>query len=227
MGQQGAGNGQALLLAARKARAGLPHQGLVPLGQRGNKVVGLGRLGGRFHLFAGGIRLAQRQVGPNRVVKQKRVLAHQSKQGAHPGLGEVPHVHSVHRHRPAFGVQKPRKQIEQRRLSSAAGAYQRHRLSLFHRGRKFLNSRAFGLRIPNGNAVPGQFVGEGQRSIGLRRRTRGKGRIGQGVGPVQHFKDAFGSRVAALDGVKGVGQGFESRNQLVKKEDIAHERRTA
>jgi hypothetical protein len=55
VGQEGAGDGHALALAARQLDAALADQGVVALGQAQDEVVGAGLLGGRDDLLVGGV----------------------------------------------------------------------------------------------------------------------------------------------------------------------------
>jgi hypothetical protein len=50
-------------------------------------------------------------------------------------------------------------------------------------------------------------------------------RVREFVGPIQHLKNAFRRRIAALNGVKRVGQGLEGGDELVKKQHVPHEGR--
>ena len=94
--QQHAGDGQALLLAARQAVAALADQGVEPVGQGGDHVVDPGGPAGRLQLGVGGVGAGVAQVGAHGVVEEVGVLGDHA-DGARAGesLGEVADVVAV------------------------------------------------------------------------------------------------------------------------------------
>ena len=86
--QQGAGNGHALLLAAREFEAALAHHGGVALWRSADEAVNARRLRCFFHLRTAGTGAAIGDVVFHRVVKQHGVLRHDANGLAHAGLGD-------------------------------------------------------------------------------------------------------------------------------------------
>ena len=76
--QQGAGDGQALALAAGEALATFAKVGLVAVGHLQDEVVGVGNTRGGFHLGGGGGRVAVADVVLDAAEEQRRALGHQS-----------------------------------------------------------------------------------------------------------------------------------------------------
>jgi hypothetical protein len=82
IGDDGAGDGKPLALAARQAGAALADRSVIPLGQGGNELVRVGLLR-RFNDFiACGLRSAVREVFRDRAVEKKRVLRNNPQQPA-------------------------------------------------------------------------------------------------------------------------------------------------
>ena len=72
--EQQPGDRQALLLAARQAVAALADDGVVAVGERGDRVVDARRPARRDELVVGGVGLGVAQVVADRLVEQVRVL---------------------------------------------------------------------------------------------------------------------------------------------------------
>ena len=80
--QNGAGNRDALLLAAGQFQAALAHHGVITLGQAQNEVVDLRHLGGGFDFGVARIGPAIADVVADGVVEQHRILRHHADGGA-------------------------------------------------------------------------------------------------------------------------------------------------
>ena len=121
--RNGLGNGNALLFAAGKASAALPHHGVVPVGQGYDEIVtpGLFRCGD--HLRLAGIRLAEADVGPDGIVEQVHVLEHHGDVGKQAVAGEFPEVMAPQGDGAALGIVKPGQQAADGGLAAAGGAH--------------------------------------------------------------------------------------------------------
>ncbi len=95
--QDGAGDRQALLLAAGEAVAALPHHGVVAVGQRHEVVVDLRDPGGRDELVIGRGRLGEPQVVGHRGVEEVGLLGDDADRGRQRVERHVPHVGAVDR----------------------------------------------------------------------------------------------------------------------------------
>ena len=101
LAHEGAGDGQALALAAGDVRAALGDAGLEAAGHGGHEVPGLGDLERLPHLVLGGVGLAVAQVGGDGAREQVGLLGHEA-DAAPEELGlEVAHIDAVdeQRHR--------------------------------------------------------------------------------------------------------------------------------
>ena len=124
--QHGAGDADALALAAGDAHAALAQKGLVALRQRGDEVVGVGGLGG-------GDDVGIRRIGPavaNVVQRVGRedgaVLRHDADAPAQAVQRRGGDVDAVELHLPGLHVVVAQQQLEHGALARAAGADQRH-----------------------------------------------------------------------------------------------------
>ena len=124
-----AGQGDALLLAAREPVAPLADDGVEAVGQLADQVADL-RLGqGVQDLGLARLRAGVQEVGPQRVVEEVRVLGHHADHVAHRGHGGVPHVDAAEAHRPRRHVVEARHQVRDGRLAGSGGAHQRHHVT--------------------------------------------------------------------------------------------------
>jgi hypothetical protein len=75
--EDGAGDGHALALAARQARATVAHDGVVAVRQRLDEVVGVGRVGSGDDLLGRGLQPAVADVLAHRAAEERGLLRHQ------------------------------------------------------------------------------------------------------------------------------------------------------
>ena len=92
VGEDGAGEGDALALAAGEGEAVLADGGVVPVGQRGDEAVGLGGAGGLLDLLLGGVGVAVGDVGADGVGEEEAVLGDEPDGGAQGVLGQLADV---------------------------------------------------------------------------------------------------------------------------------------
>lgn len=92
VGEDRAGERDALALAAGEGQPVFADLGGVPVGQLGDEPVGLGGAGGRLDLLVGGVRDAVRDVGADRVGEEEGVLGDQADGGAQRVEGQLAHV---------------------------------------------------------------------------------------------------------------------------------------
>lgn len=104
LAHQGAGDGQALALAARQGLGALADRGVEALGQGREEAGGLGRVGGGAHLLVGRVGAAKADVVHRRAREQRRVLGDQSHAGADLGGFGVAQVHAVQKDATALGI---------------------------------------------------------------------------------------------------------------------------
>ena len=76
--QKTPGNGNALLFSAGEVGAAFSHHGVVPLGQRHDKVMAAGRFSCSDHILLGSIRTAKTDVIADGVVEQIHILKYHS-----------------------------------------------------------------------------------------------------------------------------------------------------
>ena len=74
--QQRTGNAQALLLTAGNIGTALLNAGIVAVGERGDKVVGAGKLTGMDQFFIGSLRIAPAQIFLDRTGEENVLLQH-------------------------------------------------------------------------------------------------------------------------------------------------------
>ncbi len=120
--QDGACDGQALLLTAGEPVTTLADHRVVAVGQGGDVVVYLGRPGRRDQLLVGGVRLGEAEVLGDGGVEEVRLLGDHADR---PGEGvevEVAHVHPVEGDAAAGHVVEPGHQVAERGLAGAGRA---------------------------------------------------------------------------------------------------------
>ena len=127
--QEGAGDGDALLLPARKGHAALPHQGIVTIGEGENHVVDGGSAGRGLDF---GLRhCASRPVSdvfPQGAAEQEGFLLDDADLPAQPRPRIRLEFHAVQKDAPAGVIVKTGQQVDQGGLPGAGGTEQRHDL---------------------------------------------------------------------------------------------------
>ena len=129
IGDQGPGQGHPLPLPAGQGQALLADHGVVALGQPGDELVGLGRLGRGDDLLVGGVRPAVGDVGPHRVGEQEAVLHDQPDRGAQRVARHVRDVVPADADRAALRIVEPGQQQGQGGLARAGRADHGDRLA--------------------------------------------------------------------------------------------------
>ena len=125
--EQGSGNGDALLLPARKTRAALANLGLISLGQLLDGGVDPSQIGGLADLIKGGSRVAHAQVVQQAAAEQNGFLRYHAKVAAQLVGAQVAHVNAVQLNAAAAGDVKAQQQLGQGALATAAGAHDGNR----------------------------------------------------------------------------------------------------
>ena len=119
--EDGAGDRDALALAARETGPALADRRVVPLGQRPDEVVGLGGAGRRDHLVAGGVGPAEGDVLGHGAGEQVDVLEHDGDGVVELVGGQVAEVDPAEADRAGLRVPEPGHEVEQGRLAGAGG----------------------------------------------------------------------------------------------------------
>mmetsp|Transcript_47370 Transcript_47370/g.88270 ORF Transcript_47370/g.88270 Transcript_47370/m.88270 type:complete len:371 (-) Transcript_47370:394-1506(-) len=123
---EGARDGDALLLPARETVPAVTHLGVVSLRQLHDEVMGV-RHGGRpLHVFAGGVGGAVEDVLLHRSRKQHRLLPHQADVLAQPAHAELFQRNAVQGDLPLLGVVEALHQLDRRGLAGARRPNQRN-----------------------------------------------------------------------------------------------------
>ena len=120
--QQRPGDGDALALAARQARAAFADHGLVAVGQRLDEVVRVGGAGDGDEVGLAGVGAAQTQVVLDRAVEQVGVLCHHRDHPAHCLGIERAQVVAADTHRAALRIVQTEQQADDGRFAGTAGA---------------------------------------------------------------------------------------------------------
>ena len=126
--KQGAGDGHALLLAARKLEPPLADHGVVALGRGGDEVVDARRLGRRHHVFVQSPGAAVGDVVGHGVVEEHGVLRHDADGAAQARLRERANVVPGDGDAPAAHVVEAKQQARQGALAGPRGADHGHRV---------------------------------------------------------------------------------------------------
>ena len=119
--QQRPGDGDALALAAREARAAFADHGLIAIGQRFDEVMRVGGAGGGDKLGLVGVGAAETQVVLDRAVEQVGVLRHDGDHPAHRLRVERAQVLPADADRAALRVVQAEQQAHDGGLAGAAG----------------------------------------------------------------------------------------------------------
>jgi hypothetical protein len=129
VGEQRAGQRDPLPLAAGQGEPLLADHGVVPLGQVGDELVGLGRPGRGDDLLPRRVRPAEGDVGGDAVGEQEAVLQDQPDRRPQRVLGEVPDVVAADPDLAAAHVVEAGEQQRDRGLPRARGADHGQRLT--------------------------------------------------------------------------------------------------
>ena len=111
-----------------RAHAPLADDGVVALGQRGDEVGGLRRLGRRPHLVHRGLGAAIGDVVAHGAREEERLLQHHADLRAQARQGHLAHVVSVDEHGAARHVVEARDEVDDGALARAGGAEEGHQL---------------------------------------------------------------------------------------------------
>ena len=133
VGEQGAGDGDALFLPTREGDTPFPHAGFVPFGHVGDEFVGAGGFGGFNNVVETGVRPAVGDILGNGLAKQKWVLQHNANVSAQALQLEGADVVVVNGNTAVCGIIKAGNQICHRRLPRTRWPNQRNALPWLHR----------------------------------------------------------------------------------------------
>ena len=122
----GAGDGDALALAAGEQRPCLADPGVVALGQAHDEVVRRGGLGGGDHLRLVVGLGAVGDIGANGVVEQHRILGHQRDGVAERGDGDVSDILAVDQDTALLRIEEAQREIDEGALARARRTDERH-----------------------------------------------------------------------------------------------------
>ena len=130
--EDGAGDGDALLLAAGELQAALADLGLVAVGREADEIVDLGEPGRLLDLLVGRLRAAVADVVADGVVEQHGVLRDHADGAAQRLLGDVADVLAVDGDAPAGDVVEAEEQPRDGRLAGAGRTDDRDRPARRH-----------------------------------------------------------------------------------------------
>lgn len=117
VGQDSAGNGHALALAARNADAALAHHGVKATGQAIDKLGRVGQARCLANLLVSGVGAAVGDILANGAVEQQRLLRHVGNLAAQALLRAARDVLAVHEHATALYVVQAQQQLGECRLA--------------------------------------------------------------------------------------------------------------
>ena len=126
--EDGAGDGDALLLAARELEAALAHLGVVALGREPDEIVDLREPRRLLDLGVARLPAAVADVVADGVVEQHGVLRHHADRRAQRFLRDVADVLAVDGDAPAADLVEAEQQARDGRLAGAGGSDDRHRM---------------------------------------------------------------------------------------------------
>ncbi len=122
IGDEGAGDGDALALAARQRAAALADDGVVAFRQLEDEVVRAGELGGGDDALHRRRRIGERDVVADGAVEQHVLLQHDADLAPQPGDVDHGEIDAVDQHAPALGHVEPLHELGERALARARGA---------------------------------------------------------------------------------------------------------
>ena len=130
--ENGTGDGNALLLAARELEAAFTHHRVVALRQRHHEVVDLGKAGRLFDLGIAGAGTAIGDVVADGVVEEHGILRHHAECTAQAFLGHALDVLPVDADAARGDIVETEDEARDRRLAGPRGSDDRHRLARGH-----------------------------------------------------------------------------------------------
>ncbi len=185
--QNGAGDGDALLLPTRQHHPAFAQPSVIAFGLRGQKVMRGGSAGGGLNLGIRRVGAAKADVFAGRCSKDHRVLRHHRKGAAEIAPRHVAQIDPVQTHRALFGIVKPHQQLQDRCLARAGRADKRHGFPRPHDQADAFQRRNLGSGgIAEGHGIEHDLAAHrtGQR--------RWAGRIAHRVIGLQQFDQPFG-----------------------------------
>lgn len=163
VGQEGAGERDALALAAGQGQALLADLGVVPGGQGFDEPLGLGGAGGGPDLLLVRVGASVGEVGADRVGEEERVLGHQADRAAQGGVRQLAHVVAADADGAAVGVVEAGQEQRDGGLAAAGGADEGDGLALLDPQREPVQDGPLGvvaeadvLELDGGGRVGGQ-----------------------------------------------------------------------
>jgi len=214
--QEGAGDGQPLLLPSGKEHAPFPDQSVQLLGHGFDEIPGVGRLQGLDDLLFAGSRQGIGDVVPDRVVEKDRFLGHHPDLAAQGIQGDVAEIFSVDDDLPAGGIVEAQHQRGERRLPAPGRAHQGQDVPFVDRHIDVLDHGCVG---PVGKADAAELDGlfERRQCLGVRAGDDGRFHVEKFEDPVRAGQGLLERRVAAgevLDGlIEGQGAPDESEER--------------
>ena len=210
--QQGAGDGEALLLSAGELAALVADDGLVALRLGEDEIMRVGLPGGFFDFFLRSLGTAEADIVQDGVVEKEGVLGDNADLLAQGVEGDAAQVEPVEKNGPILRVVKPEDEGEHGALSGAAGSDESDTLAGCDAQGDVLQSGDFG-PVGKTDAVESDFAAAGGDRGGVRR-----------VFDIARFAHQFENirrgGEAALEHEVNAAEGFD---RLVKQEDAGHE----
>src|SRR5207245_1034093 len=130
--EDGAGNRDALALAARQAQATLTDDGLVAVRHLRDEIVGKSGAGRRLDGFLRDMRLTISDVVAHRVVEQHRFLRDDADLRAQRGKGHIADIVTVDLQTAGSQIEEARNKVDESALPGATGAYDGEHLTPLH-----------------------------------------------------------------------------------------------
>ena len=209
VGQDGAGDGQQLLLALADVGSVLVQLHLVAAGQGADEVVGVGGLGGSDDFLVSGVQTAVADVLHDGALEQPGVLQHHAEAFPQGAAVKVPQVVAVQGDGTGVYIVEPHQQLDHGGLAGTGGADDGHLLAGFHVAAEVVDDGLFG-HIAEFDMIEGDLTVDAGRVCPA-------GRIGLLVlfGLVQELKDALGSGGHALQHVGHLRQLLDGLGEVL------------
>ena len=218
LGDDGAGDGEQLLLALADIAGFLVEHSVVTLRQRAHKVVHLRGLGGRQHILVRSRKAAVADIFQNGAVVQPGILQHHAEHIAQVVAGKLAHIVAVQKDSALAHVVKTHQQLDHGGFARAGGAYDGYFLAGLDDGGKVVDDGFF-------RCVPEMDVGKCDLTLNQVRRERLLG-VGRFLRLVQKLKHALGGRGCLLQHIGDIGDLLdglrEAAHILDKRLNVAH-----